>query len=319
MTTTQKAIKSIDWDYKQIKKPGLYAGVPLDLYHSAKICDGNSVSSSGLRKLFSESPADFYDEWAGNPNRAEPEDKAHFKVGRAVHHLMLGEPFFSKLFCVHPVEYEADKGELKPWTFAAKACKDWRAAREKEGKAVLTPGDFASIRGMAESLSANPIVRAGALNGMIERSGFWRDKDTGLWVKIRPDAIPTDSGDYTDIKTTQSVLWRDLQKTIFERGYHQQLALIRTGMRELGFPFTSASLIFVQKKRPFSNRVVTLKDNTLDTGERANRVALDAMAECLQKNRWPGPGGDREDAQPIELPEWAEKQIDDRIKYGVPT
>ena len=51
----------------------------------------------------------------------------------------------------------------------------------------------------------------------------------------------------------------------------------------------------------------------------AAKVALDAMALCLKKKHWPGPGGDREDAQNIELPEWAEKQIDDRIKYGVPT
>jgi hypothetical protein len=315
----QKAIKSIDWDGKKITKPGLYAGVPIGLYHSAQICDGDSVSSSGLRKLFSESPADFYDEWAGNPNRAPDEDKTHFAIGRAVHHLMLGEPFFSKLFCIQPAEYEADQGEMKTWSNNAKACREWQAQRAKEGKAVLTLDSFESIRGMAEALSAHPLVRAGALNGLIERSGFFKDKATGLWVKIRPDAIPTDSGDYTDIKTTTSVLWNDLRKTIFERGYHQQLALIRTGVRELGFPFTSASLVFVKKKRPFSVRVVTLKDNTLDQGERANRVALDAMADCLKKKHWPGPGGDREDAQPIELPEYAEKQIEDRLRYGIPT
>ena len=316
---TYKIIKSIDWDWKPITKPGLYAGVPLEVYHSATICDGPSVSSSGLRKIFNQSPAHFYSEWAGNPKRIEGEDKSHFKIGRAVHHLMLGEPFFAKLFAVQPLEYEADQGEMKPWSNNAKACKEWHALRAKEGRAVLTKSDIDTIRGMAEAMGRNPIVRAGALNGLIERSGFFKDKATGLWVKIRPDAIPTNSGDYTDIKTTTSVMWRDMQKTIMERGYHQQLALIRTGARELGLPFTSATLIFVEKKQPFCPRVVTIKDNTLDLGERANRAALDAMADCLKKNHWPGPGGDREDAQNIELPEWAEKQIDDRLKYGVPT
>ena len=277
------------------------------------------MSSSGLRKIFSESPADFYDEWAGNPNRAEPEDKSHFKIGRATHHLMLGEPFFAKLFVVQPAEYEADGGELKKWNNTAGDCKKWNAERAKEGKAVLKPADVESLRGMAESLGSHPIVRAGALNGLIERSGFFKDKATGLWVKIRPDAIPTDSGDYTDLKTTISVKWEDLRRTIFDRGYYQQLALIRTGARELGFPFTSASLIFVKKTRPYSVRVVTLKDNSLDKGEQANRAALDAMAKCLKAKHWPGPGGDREDAQPIELAEWADKKIDDRIRYGVPT
>lgn len=321
--TTFKAIKSIDWDGKPITKPGLYAGIPIDTYHSATICDGPSVSSSGLRTLFSESPADFYDTWPGNPNRADEEDKPHFSVGRAVHHLMLGEPFFAKQFCIQPDEWENEEdGTISAWRKGKGGviyADAWAAKMYQEGRSILTMKDFESIKGMVEQLSDNSLVRAGALNGLIERSGFWKDKATGLWVKIRPDAIPTDSGDYTDIKTTISVLWEELRKTIFDYGYHQQMALIREGMRELGFPFSSASLVFAKKKRPYSVRVVTLKDNTLDQGQRANRAALDAIAECLKNKHWPGPGGDREDAQPIELPEWAEKKIEDRIKYGVPT
>lgn len=314
--------RTIKFDYKQITKPGLYSGVPLDLYHGQKILDGPSVSSSGLRRLFSESPAHFYAEWSGNPNRVEPEDKPHFAIGRAVHHLMLGEPFFAKLFAVQPEEWVNGNGEINAWgrgTGANKYRDEWLAARAKEGRAVLKAEDVANIRGMAEALGRHPIIRAGALNGAIERSGFCKDKSTGLWIKVRPDAIPTDSGDYTDIKTTQSVLWEDLRRTIFDRGYYQQLALIRSGSRELGLPFTSATLIFVEKESPFAVRVVTLKDNDLDLGEKANRCALDAMADCLKRKHWPGPGGDREDAENIEMPEWASTKISDRIKYGIPT
>ena len=324
-----KAIKSVDWDFKPITKPGLYANVPLPAYHSAKICDSISVSSSGLRRIFSESPADFYDKWEGNPNRAEEEDKPHFAIGRAVHHLMLGEPYFAKLFCIQPDEWEdPETGEVNAWRKGKGGvlhADAWTEKMVKAGRTILSMKDFESIKGMVESLSDHPLIKpqgaggAGALNGLIERSGFYKDKATGLWVKIRPDAIPTDSGDYVDIKTTTSVLWNELRKTIFVRGYYQQMALIRTAMRELGFPFTSASLVFVKKTRPYSVRIVTIKDNTLDKGEQANRTALDAMADCLKKKRWPGPGGDREDAQPVELPEWADKQIDDRIRYGVPT
>jgi len=329
MNAIFKAIKSIDWDYKTITKPGFYANVPLELYHSAKICDSISVSSSGLRRLFSESPADFYDKWEGNPNRAEEEDKPHFAIGRAVHHLMLGEPYFAKLFCIQPDGWEdPDTGEVNAWRKGKGGVKHadaWAEDMAKANRTILTMDDFKSIKGMVESLSDHPLIKqqaaggAGALNGLIERSGFVKDKATGLWVKIRPDAVPTDSGDYVDLKTTISVQWDDLRRTIFERGYHQQMALIRTVTRELGFPFTSASLVFVKKKSPYSVRVVTLKDNTLDLGEKANRAALDAMSECLKRKRWPGPGGDREDAQPIELPEWAVTKTEDRIKYGVPT
>ena len=43
-------LKTIKWDGNQITTPGMYSGIPLDSYHRGDICDGASVSSSGLRK-----------------------------------------------------------------------------------------------------------------------------------------------------------------------------------------------------------------------------------------------------------------------------
>ena len=111
-------MKTLSWLREPITKSGIYADVPINDYHSGNICDGASVSSSDLRRLFSLSPAHFYAEWPGNPNRIEPEDKAHFIMGRAVHHLFLGEKFFSKLFCIEPEEYpDRNTGLLKKWTY----------------------------------------------------------------------------------------------------------------------------------------------------------------------------------------------------------
>ena len=313
--------KSIEWNGDAIAAPGLYSKIPLETYHSSGICDGPSVSSSGLRKLFNESPAHFYCDWSGNPDRIEQEDKPHFALGRAVHHLMLGEPFFAKLFAVQPAEYPDSKtGELKPWSNNSNHAKAWKEKMLGEGRAILTLKDVESIKGMADTLSRHPIVKAGALNGMIERSMFWKDKDTGIWIKSRPDSIPGDSGDFVDLKTCQSVLWRDLQRSIAERAYHAQGALVRTAARlVLGISNPTFTLVFVEKTAPWCVRVVTLKDNDLDRGEQANRAALDAMARCLESKHWPGPGGEREDAENIELPSWAQTQLDDRIKYGIAT
>src|SRR5882672_1168301 len=206
-------MKAIKWNSKPITKPGLYSGIPLERYHSADICDGPSVSSSGLRLCFSKSPAHFYAKWPGNPNFAEDEDKPHFILGRALHHLTLGEANFQKQFCVQPDEYpDAKSGELKKWTYGAGYCKEWRLKMHKAGLSILTPSDVASIRGMATTLSTHPLVKLGVLNGMIEYSMFWKDKETGLWLKSRPDAIPDTSTDFVDLKTTLSVLWPDMQR-----------------------------------------------------------------------------------------------------------
>lgn len=312
-------LNTIEWSGKPITKPGLYSKIPLSQYHGQAICDGPSVSSSGLRRLFSESPAHFYAHWSGNPDYIDEADKKHFVLGRAVHHLMLGEPFFAKLFAAQPAEYpDAKTGELKPWTYNANYCKQWRIVQEKDGKAILTQSDIASIRGMAETLSKHPIVRAGALNGMIERSLFWRDKDSGIWIKSRPDSIPTTSTDFVDLKTCQSVLWRDMQNAVYENGYNQQAALVCESARKiLGIEHPTFTLIFVEKTAPYCVRVVTLKDNDLARGERQNHAAIETIARCIKSGHWPGPGGEREDAEHLELPEYAQKSIDDRLEYGV--
>lgn len=313
--------KSIEWDGHPITIPGMYSKIGLNVYHSFDICANYSVSSSGLRKLFNESPAHFYCDWSGNPDRIEQEDKPHFALGRAVHHLMLGEPFFAKLFAVQPAEYPDSKtGELKPWSNNSNHAKAWKSEMQAEGRAILTLKDVEAIKGMAGALSKHPIVKAGALNGLIERSMFWKDKETGIWIKSRPDSIPGDSGDFVDLKTTTSVKWVDLQRTIADMAYHQQGALVRSAAREvLGIKAPTFTLVFVEKRPPYCVRVVTLKDNDLDRGEQANRAALDAMARCIASGHWPGPGGEREDAENIELPTYMQTQIDDRLKFGIAT
>jgi len=315
-------MKTIQWKGKTITKPGIYAGIPLAKYHSADICDGPSVSSSDLRKLFLQSPAHMYAEWPGNPDASEREETAAMIVGRAAHHLFLRDiklGSFRDLFCVKPEQYpDRDTGVLKKWTRSSIYCKRWEDRMQRNGLSILTQEDFNNLRGMADSLANHPIINAGALNGQIESSLFWKDKATGLWLKSRPDAIPTTSVDFVDLKTTISVQWPDIQRTIAEYGYHQQGALICEGAKQvLGIDRPTFTLVFIEKKKPWCVRVVTLKDNELDRGHRANRYALDAVARCLKAKRWPGPGGEREDAEHIELPAWAQTQIDTKLEFGV--
>lgn len=311
-------VQSIKWSGDQITKPGIYSNLPLDAYHAHNICDGPSISSSGLRIIFSQSPAHFYCQWRGNPKAVQPEDASHFRVGRAVHHLMLGEKFFSKLFAIQPNEWPDDDGVLKPWQNNRTVCRKWNLAREREGRAVLTKADVISIRNMVISLEHNPLVQAGALNGLIERSIFWKDKETGIWLKSRPDSIPGDSGDFVDLKTIHSLEWRDMVRTLGERSYHQQGALICEGARKvLKIQQPTFTLVFVEKKLPYCNRVVTLKTHDIELGHKQNHHALAIFARCLKDEKWPGPGGDREDAVPIELDDRQRERIKDRLEFGV--
>lgn len=286
-----------------ITEAGIWAGVPMARYHGADLCDGPSISSSGLRTIFRQSPAHYWAASPLNPERIETPDSEAFVLGRAAHHLLLGEDAFSTLFVVRPDKFDS---------WRSNAAKEWRAEQEAEGRTVLLPTQIETIRGMARSLAKHPLVANGILNGAIEQSIVWQDKETGVWLKARPDAIPTESGDFSDLKTTVSVQSRAIERTIIDYGYAQQAALIREGFELVtGIPMASFSLVMVEKDPPWCVRVVTLRGDDIALGQRQNRAALRRFVHCYQRDEWPGPGG--ADAEFVALPPWEITRIENDI------
>ena len=298
------AFDIIPWDGEKISKPGLYANLPIEVYHS-DCCDGPSISSSGLRSLFSASPAHFWSESYMNPDREEEDPSDAFILGRACHHLLLGEADFEKFFVIRPPELNG-----KPWQGNRTDCKEWLTMMKEEGFTILTPNMVEVIRGMSRSLSKNPLVQHGILNGLVEHSIIWKDEETGIWLKVRPDNCPLDSAVFADLKSTVSVSTDALAKAIADYGYFTQGALVGTASREvLGMRMESFSLVAVEKTAPYCSRVVTLKDCDLELGERVIRTALRTFANCLERNDWPGPGH-QSDASYIEIPSFARTRIE---------
>jgi hypothetical protein len=284
----------VPWDGKPIDKPGIYSGIPINRYHSADICVGPSISSGGLRTIFGRSLAHYWATSPLNPDRADDEDeKEQFILGRAAHHLFLGEPHFKQTFAMRPVDMEDPKtGELKPWNGNRTVCREWLEARQRQRLTVLTPGQSENIVGMAKSLWAMPEVSTAGLlrGGRVELSFIWKDKETGVWLKWRPDTVPTDAWDFVDIKTTIDVRYFKLQRVIEDFGYHQQGGLGRTACREvLGIDMASFNLLFIEKTRPWATALAAVKDSELDRGERMNRHALRLFWRAWKNKEWPGP------------------------------
>jgi hypothetical protein len=301
------------WIGGSVGVAGLYENMTLDHYHGRDVCDGVSISSSGLRTIFNESPAHYWVSSPYNRERIEREPSREMTIGRAAHHLMFGEPHFAMTFRTAPTEVPDQRGVLTPWSLRTNYAKEWMDARRREGKITIFPKEVEQIKGMALALGAHPMVKMGLFDGFIERSGFWRDKETGVWLKIRPDVIPSASGDCVDLKTTASVKWSDLQRIVAEFGYVQQAALMREGLRNLGFPFSSATLVFVERNPPHCVRIVSLRAADLDQGQRMNRAALRTFVRCYKSGQWPGPGGVRRDAEEIWTPDWHKEQVEARL------
>lgn len=282
----------IQWDGRPITKPGIYKGIPLDLYHSSELFDGvPAISSSGLRKIWNYSPAHYWATSPYNPEREQEEDdvKKNLTLGRALHHLVGAEKNFKELFVIRP-EKIADLGErvLKPWHGNRTACKVWMEDQRERGRSVLTEENVRQLQGMALSLGRHPLVTL--LSGQIEHSYFWRDKETGIWLKWRPDSSPSDSMDFVDLKGTTDVRYHKLMNTVSDFGYHMQGALGNWACRALlGRQMTSFSLFFVEWKNPWAVALMQVRPEDLVLGERLNRAALRRFWECWTTKKWPGP------------------------------
>lgn len=282
----------------KITKKAVYS-ISMADYHG-QCCAGPSVSSSGLRTIFTQSPAHF---WVGsslNPKAIEQKDSEAFIFGRAAHHLLLGEDDFSSLFIVRP----AQAPDGRDWNGNNKSCKEWLEAQTKAGRTVLTSAQIENIRGMARALAAHPLVDAGILNGDIEKSLIWEDKETGIWLKARPDAIPNDS-DFADLKTTSETGFK-LDRSVASYRYDMQAALVKWGCKEvLGRDMAEFSFVFVEKEPPHCVDVLVLDPEDIEAAERDLRAALRTMAYCLKTGDWFGPSGSQRDARYVSMGEYA--------------
>jgi len=276
-------------------------------YHGQP-CDGPSISSSGLRTIWQSSPAHYWLNSSLNPNREPDEDeRPHFALGRAAHHLLLqGRKGFDAEYVVRPEKW-------KDWRTAE--AREWKADAIKAGLTIITDAELANIAGMARSLAAHPLVKAGILDGAVERSLIWRDPDTGVWCKSRPDAIPTSSVDVADLKTCVSVSTDSLRRSIADFGYHQQGALVGEAFRHvLGRDMATFTLVWVEKAAPWCVRVTTLTPEDLLRGQRQNEAALRLFARCADADHWPGPGGEQPDGEFLSISDWSAKSIDARLE-----
>lgn len=280
-----------------ISADGVY-NISLEQYHNnPNVCVGPSISSGGLRVIENKSPLHFYNQWAGNPD-AEKIDTAGMIFGRAAHAYSLGDEVFLSKFAILPYP-----------DFRTNAAKEWKEKMEANGKAVLKQEQVQDIVRMATALRAHPVVKLGLLDGWQEISLIWKDKETGVWLKSRPDLVARDlmGGDY---KTTNDASDDKLQRALVEYSYHQQAALVCEAYEHvLGLKLKDFALIFQEKTAPFAVNPILLSPDAIARGRVLNRRAIRIFADCLERGIWPGYP---ERTTPVDLPEYYNKRFDYR-------
>lgn len=268
----------------------------LEEYHRAA-----AVGSSSLRTLIDRSPAHYL-----HDRETPSEPTAAQKYGSAIHMAAL-EPLKFKLNTrVEPVfEGRTKKGELttNPNAIEVKEKRDiWHM--ENHGKAIVTQGEYNVIQGILNSLSKHKQASKLMAAGAAEESYFWRDPETGIYCKARPDFL-RDGHIMVDLKTTANASYHAFQKDLANYGYHIQAAFYLDGISEvLGKAHDSFNIIAVEKEPPFGLICFDLDKHMIAEGRAAYQQALKILKTCMDSGSYPGYP---EQLTPISLPTWAVK------------
>lgn len=258
-------------------------GISNEDYHADRSC----VSVSSLKELL-RSPAHY----RAYLDSARKETPSRF-FGTAAHTRVLEPQEFAKRYVVAP-----------PGDRRSKAYKEFEVANA--GRLVLSADEAAALDGIVASIqrhqSAFGLLRA----GLKEATVVWRDPDTGIWVKIRPDClvIDLDTGICLDLKTTDDASEDGFVRTCKSLHYDLQAAVYLEGLRNVfGRDFDFAFLA-AEKSAPHGVALYGAPEDMLETGRRKFRRALNLLLECRRTNTWPGyqPDGDYEI---LEWPKWA--------------
>lgn len=266
--------------------PGIYPGVPAEVYHRRELGVVNKGALDRLAKT-----AAHYRAWVDGAD--EPETPA-LVFGRALHALVLEPDTFAREWAPAP-----SFGDLR--TKAGKAARDeWQAANA--GVIVLPLDDWTKLHAMREAVMAHSVAGKLFDGGTSEATAVWIDRRTGLVCKARFDTWRDDLVLIGDLKSTEDASPTAFARSIARYRYHVQDAHYCAGAAALGFPGVRFIFVAVEKAAPYAVGVHMLDVESSSRGDELRARGMDSLNECLRTDTWPGYPAE---VNTIALPNWA--------------
>lgn len=220
------------------------------------------------------------DMFAQDPHRVEwaskcPQDQEKIKTfdfGDAVHAI-----------CLEPDRLVSEFVEAPAFNLRSNAGKEEKAEfyAANEGKKILTAEEYTKLKLMFESVMAHPAARALIeAQGVAEGSWFWKDAETGLDCKCRPDKQIGNK--LIDIKSTP-----DLKKfaySVQDYRYHVQDPWYCDGLLSCGVDAPHMEFLAIQKTIEIGRypvMVVRLPEEIIEYGRMIYRQNLRDYADFL--------------------------------------
>ncbi len=205
---------------------------------------------------------------------------------------------FDERYAVAPAEYKDEKtGKMKPWTFAANACKAWR--EEQGEREVIKAELFGKAKDAVAALTADEDVASifACSKKQVMVCGEWRDKATGLSIPIRSliDLVPSASHIcwrrfICDLKTARNGNPDVWARVTDDSGYDIQAALSMALYAEATKEDRTDWVFVVQENvKPYHvvKPLPALSAEFITFGRAKYQIALRDYAQCLATKHWP--------------------------------
>lgn len=176
-----------------------------------------SIDQSQL-KQFLKNPAD----WAYHRLNDDHKPTDAMKFGTAFHAYLLGTSDVVSL----------PEGE----SFRSKDNQKWRDEQLEAGNIIVSYNDMQLLKRMKEGIEQTSlmpeypdymeIIEQGTKEQCIE----WKDRQTGLMLKAKPDLIPAGTEYLVDLKTAQKADAESFAKEVINYGYHIQTVFYRAAV-----------------------------------------------------------------------------------------
>lgn len=268
-----------------IDQIGIHKNIPIDDYHKSK-----GISASGLSLIHNHCPKKYWYEYlSGQSERRKTESDI---VGQAVHTLVLEPDYFKDRFFISQ--------DLDRRTKAGKEAYQVMLI-EAGTKTLLTSKQALEAESMAKNVRNHKMFQSIFKNGEIENSLLWQDKESGAYLRSRPDFYC----DFfiLDLKTTKCAAPDSFARSIINYNYHIQAAMACDGLNELTNGEYEAVIQFVVEKEPpylVANYIIT--NAAIELGRIQYKRAAQEFKTCLESDSWLGYA---EKIIEIDLPIWA--------------
>lgn len=252
-----------------MRPAGIYSDIDIDIYHSE-----GGISSTGI-SLILDCPKRY--EYETFIKQKDKESEAeHFKLGRALHMLVLEPEKFDNCFfqMAEKVKLNTTKGKE---IYA-------QAEIEADGRQILRAGEIEDIYGMAQAMKDHKLWQH-IKDGAMEQSIYW--EGGGLYatrLRARPDVFTPEI--IVDIKSCRSI--NEFKRSIYSRGYHRQAAMQIDGLNYIDGIKRHFAFFVVESTAPYLTACFTLDDASIEQGRKEYKQGADTYTECLRFNSWPG-------------------------------